>query len=471
MKLDANGYTSTFNSFVKFAQQRVEANDAKAVAEAKLPQPLGGRKILAVAQSLTDAVRKFSRTSDECAANDRTRALFKKAVVDMFGGESKIPASVKKAMLMSDYNAGKPLTARRIMAVKAAIDGFNASRFAASLPDTLDVPVGNETFTFDKWHYKRIVSSSQPAECPRSLDELKSLISGRISNGRQIIRDVLAGNGGNHAATPANVADLTLALHAAALRHGEKLPDGSFSVADPDGRLAQWLDTSSEVYIRTSSHIKGYQQMQVDGHLNMPRGIDIPEGKNGLMAGMRTVHYGTVPDLDHLDTGGSGPKRRLFLKCESFGVRHNTITSGEVEQSKSPGMNIRPARDGDWMESIKHMFSFVATRGADATAGGARKEHITHGVKDALDKAVSDLKATGRKDLADILEEGNVRKAGVRRLLHNLSKAFNLDPADATIQKAAAAIFKAVDDDVARLHGDMSNRLGNEVMIETSDLD
>ena len=43
MKLDANGYTSTFNSFVKFAQQRVEANDAKAIADATVQRPLGGR--------------------------------------------------------------------------------------------------------------------------------------------------------------------------------------------------------------------------------------------------------------------------------------------------------------------------------------------------------------------------------------------------------------------------------------------
>lgn len=85
-------------------------------------------------------------------------------------------------------------------------------------------------------------------------------------------------------------------------------------------------------------------------------------------------------------------------------------------------------------------------------------------------KAVADLKAAGRKDLADILEEGTVRKAGSRRLLQNLSKAFTLDPENKEIQKAAAAIFKAVDADAAGLSGDLSNRLGNEIMIETADL-
>ena len=132
MALDVNGYNSRFRSFVEFAQQRVDANDAKAVIDAKVQQPLGGRKILAVTQSRTDEVHKFVRTFEEYAVNDRTRDLFKKAVIDMFGGESKIPASVKKAMLMGDYNAGKPLTARRILAVKAAIDADGTAKARAA---------------------------------------------------------------------------------------------------------------------------------------------------------------------------------------------------------------------------------------------------------------------------------------------------------------------------------------------------
>ena len=133
MPLDINGYNSTFNNFVQFAQQRVNANDAKAVADAKIQQPLGGRKVIAVTQSLTDEVHKWTRTTAEYDVNDRTRALFKAAIVNMFGSEARIPASVKKAMVMDDYNAGKPLTARRILAVKAAIDadGTAAARAKA----------------------------------------------------------------------------------------------------------------------------------------------------------------------------------------------------------------------------------------------------------------------------------------------------------------------------------------------------
>ena len=35
MALDVNGYNSRFRSFVEFAQQRVDANDAKAVIDAE----------------------------------------------------------------------------------------------------------------------------------------------------------------------------------------------------------------------------------------------------------------------------------------------------------------------------------------------------------------------------------------------------------------------------------------------------
>lgn len=39
----------------------------------------------------------------------------------MFGGEENVPENVKTAMKLDDYNQGKPLTARRIIAVRDAI--------------------------------------------------------------------------------------------------------------------------------------------------------------------------------------------------------------------------------------------------------------------------------------------------------------------------------------------------------------
>ena len=81
LTLDVNGYNSTFRAFTEFAQRRVNANDAKAVAGARIQQPLGGRTIVAVTQSLTVEVHKWTRTRDEKSVNDITRELFKDAVV------------------------------------------------------------------------------------------------------------------------------------------------------------------------------------------------------------------------------------------------------------------------------------------------------------------------------------------------------------------------------------------------------
>ena len=166
MPLDINGYNRAFKSFVDFAQERFDENQAKAVADACIKK-FNGEEVLTIAHAKTDEVHKWLRKGDECDVkgdecdvNDRTRAIFRAAVVNMFGGESKIPASVKKAMLMEDYDKGKPLTARRILAVKAAIDadGTAKARSATIRLETLDDPA-NEAAMLAKGYTK--------AELPR----------------------------------------------------------------------------------------------------------------------------------------------------------------------------------------------------------------------------------------------------------------------------------------------------------------
>ncbi len=123
MALDINGYNSAFKSFVDFAEEKCAKKETTAIADATLESStLEGRRIVAVTDAQGDSLHKWFRGQTRTTANDRTRRLFMNAVADMFGGESKIPKSVRKAMILSDYGEGKPLTARRIMAVKVAID-------------------------------------------------------------------------------------------------------------------------------------------------------------------------------------------------------------------------------------------------------------------------------------------------------------------------------------------------------------
>ena len=64
------------------------------------------------------------RGKDQQNLNNATRALFKQTVLDALGlkDENELPKSVKDAMKLSNYhNKGRPLTARRIIAVVDAI--------------------------------------------------------------------------------------------------------------------------------------------------------------------------------------------------------------------------------------------------------------------------------------------------------------------------------------------------------------
>ena len=60
-----------------------------------------------------------SRSQTQKNLNNETRAVFKQAVIDIFGTSiNDVPKNVRSAMNLSDYNCGKPLTARRIIAVE-----------------------------------------------------------------------------------------------------------------------------------------------------------------------------------------------------------------------------------------------------------------------------------------------------------------------------------------------------------------
>ena len=70
----------------------------------------------------SDFIGNIGRSKDTKAANVRVRDLFRTMISDMFGGEDNIPSIVKDAMKLDDYGHGRPLTARRIRAVFAAIE-------------------------------------------------------------------------------------------------------------------------------------------------------------------------------------------------------------------------------------------------------------------------------------------------------------------------------------------------------------
>ena len=91
-----------FDQFVRFAQQQMQAGNAKAVARADAGAT--GLAVRDIRPATGDRAFAFVRHNADKTANNAVRKLFRQAISDMFGGESRIPAPVQKAMLMADYD-------------------------------------------------------------------------------------------------------------------------------------------------------------------------------------------------------------------------------------------------------------------------------------------------------------------------------------------------------------------------------
>jgi len=123
-----NAVNEQFSRFVAFAQERFDAGKKRAIATKGDVMAAGGTTLEERKIQVTDKIDWVSlsifRSSGAERANNEVRELFRKSVADMFGGENNIPDSVRDAMLMKDYGCGKPLTARRIIAVRDAINAL-----------------------------------------------------------------------------------------------------------------------------------------------------------------------------------------------------------------------------------------------------------------------------------------------------------------------------------------------------------
>ena len=345
---------------------------------------------------------------------------------------------------------------------------------AEQLPAELEVVVDGQAIRMPKVHYERLATTLSSVSRPRSVDELRASLEARIRRGNDILRALRDGNTELFEPTRDNVVAVTHALHAAALRKGEFMYRGSFSVADPDGNIARWLDRAENLYLRTSTHAKPFHSVNVDGHLNMPRGLDIPEGMGGLLNGMRTFHFFTIPDPDGLATnGGSGPKRRLFLKCETFGIYCSTANFHPFDKAdaKSEGMQTRSYRPGDLIESIFHGASLLRSFGTDKEADGIRKENLLEATKEVIEVAEANLRGIGEDALADLLVLNVTGKgAGVRQLMDNLAAVVENLPADenkrAEVTDILEDLLAGIERTAGHLTGNISHRMGNEIMID-----
>ena len=200
MAIDIDGYNTMFRNFAEFAQKCVDAGASKEIVTVKEGQPLDGRRVLSISNTHMDALYRMRRGGELKDVNDFTRALFKDAIADLFGGELKIPENVKKAMLLSDFGCGKPLTARRIMAVKVEVDKATAkmreavaavnatvdSVFDAHSVQIVEDPAqanGAERLTREQLHALAAVAVTRAAHDPDALDVVVKTIRYLIRGG------------------------------------------------------------------------------------------------------------------------------------------------------------------------------------------------------------------------------------------------------------------------------------------------
>ena len=125
-------FNADFNRFVDFAVS--QNGSGKAIADAANGKFDVGGLARQVTVASGDRVGALFRSQDAKDVNNVTRDIFRNAIADMFGGESKIPDSIKEAMNMKKFDgSGRPLTAKRIMNVKIAIDQYNAKNPGAGI--------------------------------------------------------------------------------------------------------------------------------------------------------------------------------------------------------------------------------------------------------------------------------------------------------------------------------------------------
>ena len=345
-----------------------------------------------------------------------------------------------------------------------------------SLPEQMDFDVDGVVYKFPKIHYQDLISKSSSVHRPRNEGELRALLQAQVRRGREVLGALMSGKEHLFEPTNENIVAFTYALHAVALRKGEFMYRGSFSIADKNGAIARWLDRAENLYIRTSTHAKPYHTARVDGHLNMPRGYDVPTGAGGLLNGMRTFHFFTIPDADGLANGGNGngPRRRLFLKCETFGIFCSTAHARIFDKpaSVAKGMKTRGYRFGDIIESICHGSSLFASLFTPKEAPGIRKENLTQRQKNAIQWAHDKL-ATKHPDLAERLIAGKVLDgAGINQMIDNMAWILDHMPEDederAWITDVLDYMFAPLENAPgAKQGGDYSNRIGNEIMIDS----
>lgn len=164
MALEIN---AQFSKFVQFAEQQMRAGNETAIARAGGEVAgQGGLSSRSIVAAEGDKTAPFmGRSQENKDANNAVRDLFRNTIIAIFGGVANIPENVKAAMKLGDFGQGKPLTARRIIAVKAEVDKIAQPHVEFNRNVHASISAG---------HFERLPQNMQ-ASLARLVDDLRAI--------------------------------------------------------------------------------------------------------------------------------------------------------------------------------------------------------------------------------------------------------------------------------------------------------
>lgn len=249
--------------------------------------------------------------------------------------------------------------------------GFIKRTIRTGVPDKITVAMPDNTpVTVDKDYFDKMLDTvPRFARKEIATGALPAILHNRLVNGQNMLTRIL--NGEFVDALPPteedakrqyqqNIADIAVFLQMKAAQCGKAFVRGAFSIEDPQGRLAEYLENSPEKYLRSSTHLTHQQGLFVDGHLNVHRGIDVEASINGgLLANHANLVFASVPDDPQ-----HGVNRRLWIKPETHGCRISTLNSADEAkgmwglEEKAP---VREITRQDKINALGHFKDLIAS--------------------------------------------------------------------------------------------------------------
>lgn len=345
-----------------------------------------------------------------------------------------------------------------------AIGSWKGTARGSDMPRSVGVvvPPGNRSVQLDGKMMEAEIKSLPRGRRREAVGNMPRVLQERVKSGYDLYQAVRAGTA-PRPATMENIRDLMTFLTAKAGEKSSSFSEGAFSIEDPGHRLRDFLDSSTEMYQRPSSHIPGFRDAVGGAH----RGIDM-DGVS-LPFGKATLLYGA------LNNGVEGMQGdRLFVKMESHGCR---LTAGKA-QNRDAGVHAdRPMKFfRDLGQTLGHALGFFKTalRGLSGgrlfpNAPDSRKERMPEDVKSSFKGLVARFQAKGDEITQTLLSRNDPtsKSRGIRTMVENLDAAIG----SGRLTGEDLAAVKQLRDELGTRFDHLDVRIGNEMILDQAELD